>query len=173
MKKVRVPITVDPVRSAGKGTTYDGLVPSSNLPRLQEILFTPSEDVEVNLAFDRDEQGIVFFNGDAKVEVTLACQRCGEPMKNMPVTVKFQYAPVNQKVTAEDLPGYYDAVEINELGEINLHEIIEDELILGLPLVAMHAVNDCAIDRNAMKFGELPPEAEKKNPFAVLQQLKK
>ncbi len=172
MKKVRIPISVDPVRTAGKEISYDGLVPSSGLPRLQEMLFTPSDDVEVSLAFNRDEQGIVFFRGDAKVEVVLACQRCGEPM-NMPLTVKFQYAPVNHKVTAEDLPGYYDAVEINELGEVNLHAIVEDELILGLPLVAMHAVNDCAIDRDAMTFGELPPEAEKKNPFAVLQQLKK
>ncbi|MCC5854996.1 MAG: 23S rRNA accumulation protein YceD [Idiomarina sp.] len=172
MQKVRIPISVDPVRSAGKGLTFEGVVPSSNLKRLQEMLFSPSDDVEVTLSFDRDEQNIVYFRGNAKVSVELGCQRCGEPLK-MPVTAEFQYAPVNQKVTAEDLPEYYDAAEMNELGEVLLHPIIEDELILALPLVAMHAEEDCAIDRNAMTFGDLPPEAEKKNPFAVLQQLKK
>ncbi|RUO44046.1 23S rRNA accumulation protein YceD [Aliidiomarina taiwanensis] len=172
MKKVRVPITVDPVRSASKATSYDGVVPASGLKRLQEILFTPCDDVAVYLSFDRDEQGIVFFRGNAEVDVALACQRCGKPIEQQ-VSVKFIYAPTNRKITIDDLPSHYEAVELNELGEVNLHEIVEDELILGLPLVAMHAENECEIDRNAMVFGELPPEAEKKNPFAVLQQLKK
>ena len=172
MQKVRVPITVDPVRSAGKGLSFEGVVPSANLNRLQEMLLSPCGDIDTSLFFDRDEQNIVYFCGNAKVDVSLTCQRCNEPM-SVPVSADFQYAPVNNKVKAEDLPDYYDAAEMNELGEVNVHEIVEDELILALPLVALHADENCAIDRNTMTFGELPPEAEKKNPFAVLQELKK
>lgn len=172
MKKVRVPITVEPVRCASKRTSYAGVVPSSSLSRLQEMLLHVSDDVDVQFTFDRDEQGIVFFRGKAATEVVLACQRCGEAMA-LPIAVEFQYAPVKQQAIEDELPSYYDAVEVNEFGEVHLHEVVEDELILGLPLVALHTDNECLIDRNAMSFGELPPEAEKKNPFAVLQQLKK
>ncbi|WP_113905795.1 23S rRNA accumulation protein YceD [Aliidiomarina celeris] len=172
MQKVRIPITVDPVRSAGKGLSFEGVVPSGNLNRLQEMLLSPCNDPEVFVVFDRDEQNIVYFRGSAKVDVSLTCQRCNEPMSVL-VNAEFQYAPVNKKVKAEDLPEYYDAAEMNELGEVSLHEIVEDELIIALPLVAMHTDENCAIDRNTMTFGELPPEAEKKNPFAVLQELKK
>lgn len=172
MQKVRIPLTVDPIRSATKRLSYDGEVPSATLERLQELSLEIKGEADVCLTFDRDEQNLAFIHGTAKTSVVLACQRCGDELE-VPVACEFRYAPVNQKVKPEDLPEHYDSVELNEFGELNLHRLVEDELILALPLVAMHAEEDCRIDRDAMTFGELPSEEDKPNPFAVLQKLKK
>jgi uncharacterized protein len=55
-------------------------------------------------------------------------------------------------------------------GYIDIAEVVEDELILALPLVAMH--EDTACNEN-WRASELQVETPvKENPFAVLQQLK-
>ncbi len=173
MQKVRVPITVDPVKSAGKQVSYIGLVPGDNLVRLKEQLVKPLSDIDVSLHFDIDAQGIKRLHGHAEVTITVACERCGDPME-LPVACDFIYAPVTKRQAATDMPEEYEPIEADELGEINLHELVEDELILALPVVVKHDERECRIDSNAMQWGEIDdtPDA-KANPFAVLQELKR
>ncbi|MCL5254562.1 MAG: 23S rRNA accumulation protein YceD [Gammaproteobacteria bacterium] len=172
MQKVRIPLSVDPVRNSGKKLSFDGVIPGQSLPRFNEVLASPCTDVEVTLTFDTDEQKIHYFRGQAKATVELVCQRCGDAMP-WQLETEFQYAPVTKRRSAEDMPEHYEAVELNELGEVLLHPLVEDELLLALPIVAKHVEQDCKIKSDAMKWGELPAEAEKQNPFAVLQKLKK
>ena len=55
-------------------------------------------------------------------------------------------------------------------GHIDIGEVVEDELILALPLVAMHEDTAC---NESWQVTELQAETPKReNPFAVLQQLK-
>ncbi|RUO36553.1 23S rRNA accumulation protein YceD [Aliidiomarina sanyensis] len=172
MQKVRIPLSVDPVRNSGKRLSFDGVIPSSNLPRFNEVLASPCPDVEVTLTFGTDEQKIHYFRGQAKATVELVCQRCGTPM-GYELETEFQYAPITRRQSADELPEHYEAAELNELGEVLLHPLVEDELLVALPLVAKHTEQECKIKSDAMSWGELPAEAEKKNPFAVLQKLKK
>ncbi len=69
----------------------------------------------------------------------------------------------------------YYFVELNEFGEVDLVQLVEDEFILNLPQVAMHDEADCSVDSDNLVFGELPEEVleEKPNPFDVLKSLKK
>ncbi|MCH8491955.1 MAG: 23S rRNA accumulation protein YceD [Idiomarina sp.] len=172
MQKVLIPLSVDPVRNSGKRLSFDGYIPSKHLPRLNEVLASPCSDVEATLSFATDEQKIHYFRGHAKAKVELICQRCGEPMAHE-LAVEFQYAPITKRQTVEDLPEHYEAAELNELGEVLLHPLVEDELLLALPIVAKHTEQDCAIKSDTMSYGDIPAEAEKRNPFAVLQKLKK
>ena len=114
-----------------------------------------------------------YFSGTASVSVILTCQRCNQPFE-VDITAQFAYAPVSSKQGAEELPERYEAIETNEFGEVNLHGLIEDELILAMPLVARHAPEDCSVDRDAMTWGEIEEdEKPSDNPFAVLQELKR
>ncbi|HGI9354760.1 TPA: YceD family protein, partial [Vibrio cholerae] len=72
-------------------------------------------------------------------------------------------------------PDEYDLVDLNEFGEVDLVQLVEDEFILNLPQVAMHDEADCSVDSDNLVFGELPEEVleEKPNPFDVLKSLKK
>ncbi|KFZ29665.1 metal-binding protein [Pseudidiomarina atlantica] len=173
MQKVRIPISVDPVKSASKQLSYVGLVPGQNLTRLQELLVEPCADVDVELAFAIDAQGIKHIKGQANVGVTVACERCGDPMA-VELASEFIYAPVTRRQTATDMPSEYEPFELDELGEVNLHRIVEDELILAMPVVVKHDERECRIDSNAMQWGDIDDAPqEKDNPFAVLQELKR
>jgi uncharacterized protein len=59
---------------------------------------------------------------------------------------------------------------------LSLSGLVEDELLLALPMVPMHAPDQCTAKVRAANVVRAAPErAERgrKNPFAVLDQLKK
>lgn len=172
MQNVRIPKSVDPVKSANKGLSYEGLVPAHNLERLGEVIINTPQDIQVSLHFDVDEQNTSFFAGHAETTVEVTCQRCNQPM-TLELECDFQYAPLTRRQTVETMPEAFEPIELNELGEVMLHDVVEDELLLAMPIVAMHAEEDCEIDRNAMTFGKLSEAEEKPNPFAALQDLKR
>jgi|SRR5690554_3245152 len=173
MQKVRVPITVDPVKSAGKQVSYIGLVPGKALARLQELLAEPCPDVDVSLYFNTDEQGIKRIQGEAQVTVTANCERCGDAM-TQPLACAFTYAPVTKRQKATDMPEEYEPVELDEVGEVNLHALVEDELILAMPVVVKHDERECRVNSDAMQWGVIDDTpGAKDNPFAVLQELKR
>jgi uncharacterized protein len=71
---------------------------------------------------------------------------------------------------AGSLPETLDPVLV-ENGRINLKDLIEDELLLALPQVAMHPIGECV-----SQVPEQPPagdESVRENPFAVLAELKR
>ena len=72
---------------------------------------------------------------------------------------------------AEDIPSYYDIIELDENGEVNLRELVEEEFLLSIPLIPRHELEDCPASADSV-WGELPEELEKPNPFDVLKQLK-
>ena len=67
------------------------------------------------------------------------------------------------------LPDEYEPLQV-EHEPTHFGDIIEDELILALPIAPMHDKSDCA----AWEPPEVPVEAEeaKQNPFSVLAKLK-
>ena len=175
MQKVRIPVTVDPVKSANKKQTFDGLVPAKTLSRFQGLLAEACDsDPEVKVEFGIDEQGISYFAGSATTAVKLTCQRCNMPFA-VDIAAQFAYAPVSSRQGTDELPERYEAIEVNEFGEVNLHGLIEDELILAMPLVAKHDPKNCQVDRDAMSWGEIEEESkdDSENPFSVLQELKR
>ncbi|KLV11436.1 MULTISPECIES: 23S rRNA accumulation protein YceD [Photobacterium] len=170
MQKVKLPLKVDPVRAAQKKLDYDGIIKAELLERLAESTQSVTRDANVTLSFDLDQRHIAFMRGRADVEVMLTCQRCQEEFKHE-YSVEFCYSPLLNREGADDLPEAYEPADVDENGEINLIQIVEDELILELPQVAMHDEADCKASGN-MTFGEIPVADERPNPFAVLKNLK-
>jgi uncharacterized protein len=173
MQKVKIPITLDPVRAAQKRSSFDGIVPLQNLTRLSEQLSSTEGDVDVVVHCGTDQQGLVYIEGEAHCAVQLQCERCGDAM-TMQVSCNFAYTPIRGDDSAQDeIPQRYDVVEKDEHGEVNLRQLVEDELILALPLFPMHDEGQCDPAKVQMSWGEIEPEPEKPNPFAILQELKK
>ncbi|PJC88170.1 23S rRNA accumulation protein YceD [Vibrio sp. HA2012] len=175
MQKVKIPRTVDPAKAAQKRLDYSGVIQTSLLKRLAESVAGVKRDAEVTLSFGLDEQRLVVISGKANVEVDLECQRCNEVFTHQ-CEVQFTYTPYYSEKSEEDAPEEYDLVDLNEYGEVDLIQLVEDEFILGLPQVAMHDDADCSVDSTNMVFGELPEEVvkeDKPNPFEVLKNLKR
>jgi uncharacterized protein len=87
------------------------------------------------------------------------------------LATEFSFSPVKNDDAAENLPSYYDAIDLDENGEVNLLALVEDELILAIPLIPMHKPEDCHAPADSV-WGELPEELDKPNPFDVLKKLK-
>ncbi|MBS9783006.1 MAG: 23S rRNA accumulation protein YceD [Pasteurella sp.] len=174
MKKVKLPLTINPKKDAQHRMDYNGFFVKSQLNRLKELVGDVLSDAQITLSLDIDSQGLTVIKGTAKVEVELECQRCNNPFSKI-LDCTFSFSPVTNMNQADILPEIYEPVELNEFGEINLLDTIIDEFILNLPLVPKHNDEHCEVSEANMVFGDLPDEEdeEKPNPFAVLANLKK
>ncbi|ACS85381.1 23S rRNA accumulation protein YceD [Musicola paradisiaca] len=172
MQKVKLPLTLDAVRTAQKRLDYVGIYVAEQLMRVAESVVSVDSDVDAVLSFSIDSQRLAVINGHADVRVTLLCQRCGKPFEHQ-VHTTFCFSPVTSDEQAEALPETYEPIEVDEFGEVDLLAMIEDEIILSLPIAPVHDSEHCEVSETEMVFGELPAEAEKPNPFAVLASLKR
>ncbi len=174
MQKVKIPRSVDPAKAAQKRLDYDGIIQASLFKRLLESVEGVKRDAKVSLSFELDEQRLVVISGKANVEVDLECQRCNEVFAHE-CDIQFTYTPNKGEKSEENTPEEYDLVDLNEYGELDLIQLVEDEFILGLPQIAMHDQADCSVNSNNLVFGDLPEEVEeeKPNPFEVLKNLKR
>ena len=170
MKNLKLPITIDPYKSAQRRLVCDGVYNLLEMNRLLAVSESRSEQVKVDAKFDVDERGLVVISGTGSALVALTCQRCTETFEQL-LEVNFSFSPVKNVEEADELPSYYDAIELNENGEVNLLELVEDELLLIIPLIPRHELKDCQATADSV-WGELPEELDKPNPFDVLKQLK-
>lgn len=111
---------------------------------------------------------------EAQTSVALSCQRCLGPV-HTPLTVDRWFRFVADEATAEaqDDESEEDVLALEP--RPSLHELLEDELLMELPLVPMH--DECpvpvvmqAADPALSNEAETP---ERRNPFAELAKLKK
>lgn len=125
-------------------------------------------NVTVRCGFARNAQGVAFVSGEAHAQVSLTCQRCLEPVQ-VSLDIDFRLALVGEEEEAEKLSDDEDYLVVG-YETVSLQDIVEDELILALPLVATH--EDC----DAVSFVQeaLPVEVapKKENPFQMLADLK-
>ncbi len=170
MKNLKLPVTIDPYKSAQRRLVCNGYFDAAGLKRLLDESEMASEQVNVVVKFDVDEQGLVLITGEASTSVSLTCQRCSEPYEQK-LDVSFSFSPVRNEDDEERLPSSYDAVELDENGEVNLRDLVEDELLLAIPLIPKHELKECSGSTES-SWGKLPDTLEKPNPFDVLKQFK-
>jgi uncharacterized protein len=150
------------------------VIPLKDLSRFSETIVAGDELVDAEVQFEKDAQGLTVFHGKLDTHVTLICQRCNGELEHS-VHVDFCFSPVQGQTEDEHdaLPTAYEPVEVDEHGMVNLLQLFEDELLLSIPIVPLHAEEECSVNASDMQFGELEPEQERPNPFAVLKELKR
>lgn len=171
MQKVKLPISVDSVRAANNRLELIASLDKSLLSRLREATTSIHSDIDTYFSFEVDQQKLRIFHGKASVAVDLICQRCNEPMLYQ-CDAEFTYCPVLNKEQENNLPDVYEPISYDENGEVNLHQIVEDELLLTLPQIAIHAIEECHYSDYESSFGKIDEEQERPNPFDALAKLK-
>lgn len=106
----------------------------------------------------------------ARATVTLQCQRCLQPMLQ-PLVAQRSFRFVADEAEAErlDEDAEDDVLALPPRGRLDLLPLVEDELILALPLVPRHEVCPEPLPLPADDLDEGPAE----HPFAKLAALKK
>jgi uncharacterized protein len=164
-----LPRRLDPRKLAHQGAVFSGIVPVNSLPRLQEAVATVRR-VVADIEFGLGDQREKVVQGRVCADLDVVCQRCLEPF-GAQVTSDFTLAVVWSEEDARQLPATYEPWITGE-GEGDLYEVLEEELLLSLPVVSFHQ-EECT-DKALFSSGDLPEDASEKkpNPFQVLKQLK-
>ena len=113
----------------------------------------------------------IWLHLNARVSLPLICQRCLAPA-DIEVTVdrSFRFVATEAQAEAEDEEAEEDVLVLSR--EFNLHELIEDELLMAVPLVPRHEVCPTEV-RLAVQDADFEvAEATKPKPFAILAGLK-
>ena len=106
----------------------------------------------------------------AQADVPQVCQRCLSPYPQ-PVEVDrwFRFVADEATALAEDDASEEDVLVLEP--RFNLHQLLEDELLLALPLVPMHDVCPEPVRMSAGDLDDAGADAstaERPNPFAAL-----
>jgi uncharacterized protein len=165
-----VPVTLDAWRQVTARRGIEGRVPLASLRRLSSLLDAPEGDVTFSLDFDRDSFGIAYVDVRAEVELPLVCQRTLERFM-LPVRIDQRMGLIRDESEEAALPPGYEALLVDPSGELVTLDLVEDELILAVPVVPVRPDSD-VVERE-WGTDEVVDEVEKPNPFAALAALKK
>lgn len=172
-----LPEQIKPLKLAKKGTSLNGVVSLEKLPAIKLRSLEADGLVRVDLDFDMRDNRYPSVTGLAQINLGMQCQRCLEPVvSELRAEISLDFVPDEE--AAERLPEAYEPFILGD-EEISLYELIEQELILRLPIVAYHDQCDAYDYRKASGFSEPEQIAVEEgtdnldeNPFGVLAQLK-
>lgn len=164
-----VPETLDAWRQVTARRGFEGRVPLASLTRVSSLLDAPEGDVVFSLEFDRDSFGIAFVHVRAETALPLVCQRTLERFL-LPVTVDQRMGLIRDESEEAALLPEYEALLVDPSGEVVPLDLVEDELILAIPVVPVKPGSEVV----EKEWGGEAAEADAKpNPFAALAALRK
>lgn len=137
-----LPGRVDVARLAARAARLSNVTPVTAMHRLADLLVDTAASVESELEFAVDEHSRIMVQGRVRAGLAMTCQRCLGPVV-VDVDSAFE-------VEAED-------------DELSLMELVEDEVLLALPIVAVHDETACSTPV------EVTPASG--SPFAALGKL--
>lgn len=170
----RLPKQVDAFKLTQQGIVLDGLVSVKEMPRLGEVLNSSAgaTDLHPLLSFGVDAEGYRTAQGHVHAVLPLTCQRCLQVMA-YEVRADIHWAFVATDEAAKKLPAHLDPVMLSASGYVDLYEMLEEELLLNVPITVFH--EDCEGAGVTKVFGEIEAVSDdtKAKPFIALAELLK
>lgn len=174
MADTLIPEYVDTRKVFAQQTLIEGALPISRLARFREAILDTEGDVQVTLQFLLDESFRKIIRGTLQADVHVTCQRCLEPM---PITLQdtFELAVVYKEEQALKLPKTLDPWFCEDV-KLVLADIIEEQLILCMPIVSyheQHCIEKLEFEaKRTNKTNAKQDDKGSENPFSILQKLK-
>jgi uncharacterized protein len=159
-----LPDRVNCAQLADDSAVLEREYPLGEMPRLRDLLADSQGSVRAKFEFAKAHAARPLATVSVIASPHLVCQRCLQV---------FAYGAAGSSEVefsdgeaAADSQG--EAYAMQE-GSISLRDVAEEELLLALPIVAMHASADCV--RSTAYAADLP--SDRTRPFAGLQDLLK
>ncbi len=172
MSNSPIPHYIEPYKLADRNITYESDIPLADFPRLQEALASKRATIHVKVAIKKGEQQQVLMYLTIVASMELVCQRCLELM-TFSTNATYQYMFIRDERDNVMLPEGYDVLEVATKDPFNLKVLVEDELLLALPIIPTHEINECQQPAATLKAEPIESEVIRSNPFSVLAQLKR
>jgi uncharacterized protein len=152
--------------------SFQGELPVVAMKRLGGALASTEGTAQYELDFGRDEFGTAYLDVRVQTPLTLTCQRTLEPFV-LPVTVDSRLGLIRAEREEAALPPNVEPLLIADDGKLSLLDVIEDELLLALPLVPINPDSSLPEEVVGPEPEETSSAGRSDNPFAVLRELKK
>lgn len=146
---------IDGLEFARAGATRSGVLNPARLPRLKE-LGCRSAELRYTLRGGTSAQGKPMLLVEAAGTLELACQRCLEALR-LPVDVCTELELATSQAAIDSADDDVDRVLATR--SMPVADLVEDEVILALPMVPMHARCNAAARA---------PRGARPSPFAGL-----
>lgn len=148
---------------AREGRALEGELAVSSLERLHDLLAEVSGSVSFRLQGFKSEHGELMLHLAVGGTIPLACQRCLKAIPfDLDVDNLLEIVPEGADMSQDELED--DTRDFLPLaGELNVAELVEDEILLALPVAPRH--EKCGLPGAA-------DAGERINPFAALAGLK-
>ena len=141
MRAGSLPAVVEPIKLADSGTRLTGQLPVKAMGRLRALCLDESDKVSIDLSFERSsDRTLGRMQGTIVASLQVVCQRCLEKM-----TLVLRAEPSVILIRAQDREDIIgrDTDSLVVDGPILLSNIVEDELLLAMPMVPLHDIDAC------------------------------
>ena len=157
------PLAVNGMRFARDAGVLERELPVSELSRLHDLLAQVSGSVSFRLEGVKGGRGQAQLRLQAWGRLPLSCQRCLQGIDfDLEVDSLLELVPEGVELSQEELEDdTRDFLPVD--GDLNVVELVEDEILLALPVAPRH--EKCGLPGVA-------EAGERVNPFAVLGGLK-
>lgn len=164
-----LPAVLDAWRMVTARRMFEGALPLSGMLRLASALADTAGDCRYEVVFGRDSLDLPFVEIRADAELPLQCQRTLERFLH-PVALVQRLGLITDEAQEAGLPEGMEPLLLPADGELRPLELVEDELILAIPVVPIDP-------RSAEVTADWPADAAQEedarpNPFAALAALK-
>lgn len=190
MSSIVVPGLLAVRKSVNAEAVFSGRIKAENLPRIHTAVSSLCDSFEVVLAFMKSETNKACVEVKVKGLIGLECQRCLQPVDFF----------VDTDSTLVFVPHDEEAKSILKNAEpwvvsddqLNVHDMVEEEILLALPIIAMHeqcemysdcenrnvvmqgqqSDADCSLQNSEKDSVQLDQDSKRDGPFRVLENLK-
>ncbi|MBU8976250.1 MULTISPECIES: YceD family protein [unclassified Lysobacter] len=165
-----LPGILDAWRMVAARRGLEGRVPLSALTRLRDSLVDTEGEVRFALEFDSDSLKVPYVELRIDAELPLTCQRSLQRFL-LPVNIVQRLGLIRDEADEAGLPPGYEPLLVPDDGQLRTVELVEDELILAVPVVPIMPGTEAV--ESDWPAPDQAPEPERENPFAALSALKK
>jgi uncharacterized protein len=162
-----LPAIIDPIRLADEGARLVGDLSAKPMRRLAAVCLNTDARISIDLQFDRSAQKWRQMHGTITAMLQVACQRC---LQGLVLELKAEPALILLQLNESEDIVPEEAGSMIVTKPMALAEIVEDELLLALPMIPMHAEQECA---GCSPVSKDSPATAESHPFARLSALKK
>jgi uncharacterized protein len=157
---------IDSLDFAENGKQLDTQVPVAELPRLLDVLDNPQGTLHFILKGGVDNQGRPILDVSIEGSCQLRCQRC---LQGLDYAVQHEARLLLcDQASLDELDDEEEEFEgILAEAHLDVLALLEDEILLGLPIAPRHELGDCQMAEEEEK------QMDETHPFAALMKLKR
>lgn len=158
-------VAINSLEFALTAQSLQGEIPLDQLSRLHDVLMSREGSIRYHLRGGKSTLGKPMLSCAIEGDLALCCQRCLSRMDYHVDTQSVLEIVISEpELTADDDDVWSDKILASE--QLDVVAVIEEELLLSLPIAPMHDTPACHAPR---ENAGLPRE---KSPFAALSAIK-